>query len=370
MPGPKGSWNRPPKIACGPQKALEDPLDDAEANVKYRTYPGTDLSVSEIGFGVWTVSTDWWAVTDRELRERLLRDAYHKYGINFFDTADTYGDGLGETLLAETLGDVRGQIVIGTKFGYDLAADHDRPGHRERPHNWSAAHIRQACEDSLRRLRTDHIDLYQMHNPRLDAIQSEEVRTALDDLMRAGKVRYDGVALGPALNERQTEEARVAMRERGFKSVQIIYNLLEQMLGPGTFEAARACGAGVLVRVPHSSGLLEGNLALDTEFAPHDHRRHRPREWLVDGLRKIERLDFLRRGGQRTLGQAALQFVLTEASVVSALPNIYEEKQLAEFAGAVAAPDLSADELQQIAELYADNFGVPKEVARKVEVGV
>ncbi len=338
--------------------------------MNYRTYSGTDLSVSEIGFGVWTVSTDWWAVTDRDLRRRLLQDAFHKYGINFFDTADTYGDGLGETLLADTLDQFRGQIVIATKFGYDLAADHDRPGHRERPHNWSAAHIRQACEDSLRRLRTDHIDLYQMHNPRLDAIQSEEVRRALDDLIRAGKVRYDGVALGPALHERQTEEARVAMKERGFKSVQIIYNLLEQMLGPGTFEAAHACGAGVLVRVPHASGLLEGHLTRDTEFAPNDHRRHRPREWLVDGLRKIERLDFLRRGGQRTLGQAALRFVLAEPSVVSALPNIYDEKQLAEFAGAASVPELSVEELQRIAELYAHDFGLPNDETRKVEVGV
>jgi aryl-alcohol dehydrogenase-like predicted oxidoreductase len=352
------------------QRELAARLDDPEATMKYRTYPGTDLSVSEIGFGVWTVSTDWWDVTDRNLRRRLLRDAFDKYGINFFDTADTYGDGLGESLLAETLGDIRGQIVIATKFGYDLAADHDRPGHRERPHNWSAGHIRQACEASLRRLGTDHIDLYQMHNPRLDAIQSDEVRQALDDLIRAGKVRHDGVALGPALQERQTEEARVAMTERRFKSVQIIYNLLEQMLGPGTFEAAHACGAGVLVRVPHSSGLLEGNLTLDTEFAPHDHRRHRPREWLVDGLRKIERLDFLRRGMRRSLGQAALQFVLAETSVVSALPNIYEESQLAEFAGASSAPDLSPEEMKRIAELYVDNFGLPRVPARRVEVGV
>ncbi len=94
------------------------------------------------------------------------------------------------------------------------------------------------------------------------------------------------------------------------------------------------------------------------------------REWLVEGLRKIERLDFLRRGGKRTLGQAALRFVLAEASVVSALPNIYDEKQLAEFAGASAAPDLNADELQRIAELHAINFGLPRDAGRKVEVDV
>jgi aryl-alcohol dehydrogenase-like predicted oxidoreductase len=337
--------------------------------MNFRTYPGTPLSVSAIGFGVWTVSTDWWAVTDPNLRERLLRTAFQDYGINFFDTADTYGDGLGETILADTLGDIRDRIVIATKFGYDLTVDHDRPGHRERPHNWTAAHIRAACEASLRRLRTDRIDLYQLHNPRIDAIQSEEVRRALDDLVGAGKVRYTGVALGPALQERQIEEARAAIAQRGFKSVQIIYNLLEQILGPATFEAAKAHDAGVLVRVPHSSGLLEGNLTPDTEFAPHDHRRHRPREWLVDGLRKIQRLDFLLRGGQRTLGQAALQFVLAEPAVVSAFPNIYDESQLAEFGGATSVPPLSRDELAAIAELYAHNFGVSQTLPRHQKVG-
>ncbi|MAE60095.1 MAG: aldo/keto reductase [Planctomycetaceae bacterium] len=330
--------------------------------MKYRTFPNTDLKVSEVGFGVWTVSTTWWGVTDADLRRRLLRSAVEEHGITFFDTANTYGDGYGETILREVLGDVRDQITIGTKFGYDISVNQDRPGHGERPHDWSAAGIQSACEASLERLGTDRIDLYQMHNCRIDAIRSDEVMTALEKLREAGKVRYFGTALGPAINERQSEEAR-SSASCGFESVQIIYNLLEQMLGDASFEAAAEHGAGVLVRVPHSSGLLEGNLTLDTEFDESDHRSHRKREWLVEGLAKVDHLGFLTADGQRTIAQAALQFILNEPTVMSTLPNIYNEAQLAELAGAPDTPRLSEAELTQVAELYAVNFGVPQTAA-------
>ena len=128
-------------------------------------------------------------------------------------------------------------------------------------------------------------------------------------------------------------------------SVQIIYNLLEQMLGPDVFEAARETGGGVMVRVPHASGLLEGSYTTETEFAPGDHRNFRVstnekrKAWLEDGLKKIEQLDFLLKGTGRTLGQAALQWLWSEPLLATALPNIYDEKQLEELC---AAPDKAA----------------------------
>ena len=325
--------------------------------MRYRTFPRTDLTVSEVGFGVWTVSTDWWGVTDPHVRRHLLKTAYHEHGINFFDTGDTYGDGLGETILRDTLGDVRDAIAIATKFGYDLSDQSGRPGHRERKQNWSPEFVRAACEASLRRLGTDRIDLYQLHNPRVQAIENDELLRTLEELQRSGKVRYIGVALGPAINERQIGEAQTATR-RGYHSVQIIYNLLEQMLGEGSFEAARAREAGILVRVPHSSGLLEGNMTPDTEFPKWDHRSHRPREWLTEGLKKVEQLDFLTAGGGRTIGQASLKFVLREAAVMSTLPNIYDEQQLAEFAAAPDTPDITDEEYERVQELYARDFDV------------
>jgi aryl-alcohol dehydrogenase-like predicted oxidoreductase len=147
------------------------------------------------------------------------------------------------------------------------------------------------------------------------------------------------------------------MRERDIDGLQMIYNLLEQDPGRDLIETARETGTGLVVRVPHSSGMLEGKYTKETTFAKNDHRRHRSREWLLEGLRKVERLDFLS-GGERTLGQAALKFVLASPEVVSTLPNIYDQEQLEEFAAAPDTPDLTEEELSRISELYNSDFGL------------
>ncbi len=330
----------------------------------YRNFGTTDLKASVVGFGVWTVSTRMWGVTDESLRLHLLRRAYD-LGVTFYDTADVYGDGLGETILREALGQHRDKLTLATKFGYDwYSAPGEQPGQRERPHDWSPAFIKRACEESLKRLGTDYIDLYQMHNPRLDALNKDDIFETLECLKSEGKIRHYGAALGPAIDIRQAEEGAEAFRKRGMTSVQIIYNLLEQMLGADVFAAARETGGGVMVRVPHASGLLEGSYTADTEFAPGDHRNFRVstnekrKAWLEDGLRKIETLEFLTNGTGRTLGQAALQFLWSEPLLASALPNIYDERQLEEFCAAADAPPLTLSDLSVLHDLYAQNFGL------------
>jgi aryl-alcohol dehydrogenase-like predicted oxidoreductase len=332
--------------------------------MEYRNFGDTDLQASVVGFGVWTVSTRMWGVTDEDVRKNLLRRAF-ELGVTFYDTADVYGDGLGETILRDTLGAHRDEIVLATKFGYDFyTSPGEQPGQRERPHDWSPAFVRRACEESLKRLGTDRIDLYQMHNPRLDALTQDDLFATLEDLKAAGKIRHYGAALGPAIDIRQAEEGAAAFRKRHMTSVQIIYNLLEQMLGPDVFRAARETGGGVMVRVPHASGLLEGVYTNETEFAPGDHRNFRVntsekrRQWLDDGLKKVEALDFLVRGTGRTLGQAALQFLWSEPTLACALPNIYDLKQLKEFCDAPDAPPLTPEELSQLRDLYAQDFGL------------
>lgn len=325
--------------------------------MRYRTLAGTDLSVSEVGFGVWTVTAGWWGDYSDEQAIALIRCALD-LGITYFDTADTYGDGRGETLLAEALGGDRERVVIGTKFGYDASRQEGPRGQRELPQDWSPAFVRGACEASLRRLNTDRIDCWQLHNPKMDAIERDDLWQTLESLRREGKVRSYGVALGPRIGWR--DEGLRALRERGVPSVQIIHNLLEQEPGAELIAAARETGAAVIVRVPHSSGLLEGHFTEETTFAPGDHRRHRSPEWLIEGVQKVERLRFLERpdGGRRTLGQAALKWLLAEPAIVSTLPNIYNEAQLAEFAAAPDTADLSDEELRHCAELHAQNFGV------------
>lgn len=310
--------------------------------------------MSAVGFGLWTVSTTWWGITDDEYGVDLLRKAYD-LGITFFDTADTYGNGKGETMLARALGPVRDRITIATKFGYDFYNyGQERTGQRELPHDFSPSFVRYAVEQSLRRLETDYIDLYQLHNPRMSAVDSDELFATLDDLLREGKIRSYGVALGPAIG--WEEEGLAAMEKRNVHCVHTIYNMLEQDPGRRFFPLAREHGTGILVRVPHSSGLLEGKYTEETTFAPTDHRSHRPRQWLTDGLKKLERLEFLTAGTGRTIGQAAIQFILAEPSVTSVLPNIYNEEQLREFAAASDTPPLTSEELERIADLYEHNF--------------
>lgn len=325
--------------------------------VRYRRVAGTDVMVSEVGFGVWTVSTGWWGNPSDDEAVALLRRALD-LGITFFDTADTYGNGRGETILAKAFRGQRDRIAIGTKFGYDFYHHaNERRGQQELPQDFSPQFVRFALEQSLKRLETDYVDIWQMHNLRLTTIERDDLFALLEKLHDEGKVRCYGAALGPAIGWRE-EGLRVIADRPGVKVLQIIYNLLEQDPGRDFIASAKERGVAVLVRVPHSSGLLEGKYTLDTVFGPNDHRRHRPRSWLVEGLQKLEALRFLTEGRQATIGQMALKFVLADPIVASALPNIYDAEQLEEFAAAPHAPDLTAEELARIDELYARNFGV------------
>ncbi len=325
--------------------------------MKYRTYPNSDVTVSEVGFGLWTTSTGWWGEKSDAEAVAMLRAAYDR-GITLYDAADTYGNGRSEEQLAAAFGDRRDRVVYATKFGYDFSnADAARRGQSELPHDFSPAFVRKALEASLRRLRTDYIDIYQMHNARMAQIEDDALWSLLESLKREGKIRMYGVALGPAIGWRY--EGVDAVRRRNVASLQIIWNILEQYPGDEQIAAAKDSDAdtGYMIRVPHSSGMLEGRYTADTTFPKGDHRRHRPREWLINGIEKIAQLRFLERPG-RTLGQAAIAWLLAEPRVVSVLPNIYDREQLEEFAAAPDAPPLEAEEIARIDALYKDNFGI------------
>lgn len=334
----------------------------------YRPLGDTGKNVSVVGFGVWTVSTTMWGISDDAFSKELLRRAFSK-GINFFDTADVYGDGKGESILYDALGSEREDIVIATKFGYDFE-NHPgpQPGQRERPQDWSPEYIKKACEASLKRLRTDYIDLYQLHNPRMDALQKDDLFAALEELKAEGKILSYGASLGPALKpDRQIEEGLYCVVHR-HTTVQIIYNMLEQVLGESICPVAETRGVPVLVRVPHASGILEGTYTKETEFAPDDHRSHRVttdemrKQWLLDGLRKVEKLRFAAQDAGRTLGQMAIQFILSQKSIPSLFPNIYDAGQLDEFAAASDTPAFTEAELKQVNELYDHNFYLDRDL--------
>jgi len=332
--------------------------------MRYRTYKNTDLKVSEVGFGLWTISTGWWGNFTEGEAIALMHKAFD-LGVTLFDAADTYGNGLSEELIAKAFPTQRDEIVIATKVGYDFVTHGDARGRgqREIPQDFSPEAITHATDAALKRLKTDRIDLLQLHNIRMEQVYDDALWTTLEKLKGAGKIRYYGIALGPAIG--WLYEGINSIRERDITSVQHIYNMLEQHPGRAMHEAATEAGKDTmfLIRVTHSSGMLEGKYTAETTFPPTDHRSHRPRSWLLNGIKKIDTLRFLE-NSERTLGQAALQWLLADDRVASTLPNIYDEEQLLEFARAPESPALTADEMAKIDDLYADNFGLEPEEPR------
>jgi aryl-alcohol dehydrogenase-like predicted oxidoreductase len=319
--------------------------------------------VSDVGFGTWTISTGWWGEKTDEQAIGMLRRALDDHGMTFFDAADAYGNGRAERQLAEAFRGRRHEVVIATKVGYDIydeAARTARRGQAELPMRTDPAFLRMAVERSLERLETDYIDVLQLHNAKMEHVRDPQIWETLRELQREGKIRAWGAAFGPAIGWLY-EAVELIERERDINTIQMIWNVLEQHPGTGMLDAAKQYAPNCCfnIRVTHASGMLEGKYTEDTVFPESDHRRHRPRSWLVNGVEKVKTLDFLRR--DMTLGQAALRWLLAEPRVVTTLPNIYDDEQLAEFADASDLPPLDADTMGRVSELSARNFGVTEE---------
>ena len=223
------------------------------------------------------------------------------------------------------------------------------------------AFLRLAVERCLERLETDYIDVLQIHNAKMEHVRDAELWGTLRELQREGKIKAWGAAFGPAIGWLY-ESVELVEREPDVNTIQMIWNVLEQHPGAAMIEAARrhAPNCCFNVRVTHASGMLEGKYTADTVFPENDHRRHRPRSWLVNGVEKVKTLGFLT-NERATLGQASLKWLLAEPLVVTTLPNIYDEDQLAEFARASDLEDLTAAQLARVAGLDATNFGVAEE---------
>ena len=328
--------------------------------MQYRNFPGTGVKVSEVGFGTWTISTGWWGEkTDDEAIE-MLRAAHSRFGINFFDAADTYGNGRSERQLAEAFRGKRSEVVYGTKIGYDIydeAAQSARRGQNELPQKFDRDYMRFAVEKCLERLETDYIDVLQLHNIKMEHVRDASIWKALREMKDEGIIKVWGAAFGPAIGWLY-EAVELCEREPDVNTIQMIWTILEQEPGTAMIEAARehAPECCFNVRVTHASGMLEGKYTEDTVFPENDHRRHRPRSWLVNGVKKVRTLDFLTT--QMTLGQAALKWILAEPLVVTTLPNIYDIEQLAEFAEASDKPALDDKQMARVAALAENNFGV------------
>ena len=325
----------------------------------YRTVPGTDLRVSELGLGNFIFGTNWWGEFTDEDGINLQNQAFD-LGVNFFDTGAAYGNGRAERLLAKTIQYAgRENLIISTKFGYNFYDDADYPGgHGERKQDFSTDFVQFDLEQSLKRLGIDCIDLYQAHNLKLPQFNNE-LFELLEQLQQAGKIRYWGVSLGPAIGWR--EEGHQAFIEHDTATVQTVFNLYEQDPGREFCEIAQNRGrGGVISRVPTNSGILDEEFKNpDHQFPDWDHRKFRDRNWLLYGLKKNQIVQPLAQELGISLRQLSAKWLLSWPTVVSIEPNLLSIEHVKEFAAACDGQRLSQDVLDQLERWYARDFDLP-----------
>jgi aryl-alcohol dehydrogenase-like predicted oxidoreductase len=300
--------------------------------VRQRRIGSTDLVASEVGLAVWSLVAGPGARSDEDAAD-LLRAALD-LGIAYFAATDSDDDGRAEELLGQAVRGHRDEVTVATTFGYDTTPRPWAPDPTAPRHDWSPAFAGRALDRSLLRLRLEPVDLWLLHHPGMDAIESDELFEFLETQVAKGKIRAYGVALGPGPG--WGDEGAGALGERRVAAVETVYNGAEQSPGSDLAALAAETGAGLVARDP---------------LAPR----------LPAAAR--ERLDFLERDRDQTLDQALLRLALAEPAVATTLPEARDRGHLAELAGAADLPPPTAEDLDRLAELREANFGLDSRTA-------
>jgi len=320
--------------------------------MEFRRLGRTDMTVSTVSFGAWAIGGAWGTVDDAESMRAL--HAAVDAGMNFIDTADVYGDGRSERLVARLRKERPGQkLWVATKAGRRLPKQTSEGYNKENLASW--------VERSLRNLETEAIDLLQLHCPHPDVYDRPEVFGILEDLVRAGKIRYHGVSV------ETVDEATRAVKHAGVQSVQIIFNMFRHKPAEEFFPLAAAKGVGILARVPLASGMLTGKLRPDSAFEASDHRRYNRQGESFDkgetfsgvpydvGLEAVERLRPLVPPGA-TLAQLALRWILMFDAVTCVIPGAKTPEQARDNAAAAALPRLSRETMAAVQAVYDEKI--------------
>ncbi|MDP9197535.1 MAG: aldo/keto reductase [Thermoproteota archaeon] len=323
--------------------------------MKYRKLGKSGIIVSEIGFGAWTIGLDWWGkkIEDDEAT-KMLKRAYD-LGITFYDTADLYGKGRSEKLIGKAFKDTRNEIIYSTKWGYDFY-NAEQIGHNELPQLHDSTFLTHSLERSLERLQTDYVDVYSLHNPKMQAIENIEIFSSLEKIMKDGTIRSHGVALGPAIG--WENEGMLAMRERSITCLQTVYNILEQDPGKAFMKESEKYDVGIMTRVPDASGVLTGKVNENTVFEKNDHRSSRKREWIIGALKKVENLKPFAAERGWGVTELAMKFILSQRQVSVILPTITSLEELENFASFSDGNYLNSRDLGIMSDMYANNFNV------------
>jgi len=325
--------------------------------MKYRKLGKSGIKVSEIGFGAWTIALNWWGgkMMDDSDAIRMLKRAYDM-GINFYETADVYGKGKSEKLISQAFAGLnRNEIIYSTKWGYDIY-DSQQIGHNELPQKHTTEFLQYALQKSMDRLQTNYIDVYSLHNPKMDIIRDDNLFLSINSLMQDGRIKSHGVALGPAIG--WVEEGLLAMKNRDITCLQTVYNIIEQDPGRIFFDMALENDVGVMVRVPDASGILNGKVGSDTVFDKNDHRSSRRKEWILEALQKVERIRPIADAKGFNIFELGIKFILSESQVSVVLPTITDITEIETIVEMSDGKYLNASEMAQISNLYNNNFDI------------
>ena len=317
--------------------------------MKYKKLGKSGIEVSEIGFGSWTIALNWWGKEiEEDEAKRMLKQAYD-CGINFFETGDMYGKGESERLIGETFKDMRNEVVISTKYGYDFESA-DQIGHKELPQKLDDIFTRHALEKSLERLQTNFVDMYGLHNPKMTHIHDDQIFKTLDNLISEKKIKTYQIALGPAIG--WTKEGLDAMTRKNVTAVQTVYNILEQTPGNELINSGIKNNVGILVRVPDASGILTGKVNAETKIDEKDHRSVRKGEWIKASLKKVEELRPIAESNGLTITELAIKFILSKKGISSVFPTVISEQEIETFSSMSDGKYLNDSDMKKIDELY------------------
>lgn len=325
--------------------------ENGRYNMQYRKLGQTGFDVSSVSFGAWAIGGGWGSVNDQESLAALNR-AIDK-GVNFIDTADVYGDGHSERLIAKALKERNEEIIVATKAGRRLDPHIASGYNREK--------LTMFVERSLKNLETETIDLLQLHCPPTEVYYMPETFAVLDDLVQAGKIRHYGVSV------EKVEEALKAIEYPNVKTVQIIFNIFRQRPAELFFKEAIRKKIGIIVRVPLASGLLTGKMKPSTTFDADDHRKYNREGESFDrgetfagvdydaGLKAVDELRPLVPPGW-SMAQFALRWILMHDAVSCTIPGAKNPSQAEDNSAAADLPAITADVMDEVEKIYINDI--------------
>ena len=317
--------------------------------MKYRQLGNTELKISELSFGTWAIGGSWGKTNDAEALKGLQKAM--EAGVNFFDTADVYGDGHAENLLAKATKGKENEIYIASKFcrSKDI---HD-------PETYSEQSVRELCEGSLKRLQREYIDLYQIHCPPLEILKNGEVFNVLDKLQQEGKIRYYGVSV------ETVEEGLYCLENTEVKALQVIFNIFRQKPMETLFPMAKEKGVGILARIPLASGLLTGKFTEKSTFAEDDHRNFNRNGEAFNVGETFAGLEFSKgvelshhlhwiSENRGNMTRAALRWVLDNPYITTVIPGFKTVQQVEDNLEAIHVPSFTNEEKDRLENFYKE----------------